>query len=578
MYDKLKISVPIDENNKWIKEYNGDEKIAKLVEDFKKENDSEIPEHVIMKWKMGNKTLNLNDPIRTLLPHRSPTINLNVNYEQKGLDLNNNIINNSDLIGKPFNNPFEVQIYDKNKEKMNILHLNNNDIQNSEIENYSQSSAYCNGNNHLFISGGENEKNVILGHFWDIDLLNQTIKKNPKGIEPKKNHSMIFIPDKYVFIVGGNSKRTFYYDTENKEIFDWSNLNIERFEPSLMVVNDNLYCFDNIKKGNNELTFEKSNLIESPKWDLIKPKINPSINNFNQKFFGVSKLNNDNVIFLGGDMNDENNSIMNYSYNIPNETISKTQIPFFQKNLAEKTFIEIDENTDYILTDYPKNFPEILYFNKKKMKLTSVDFDIDKSNEKLQRPRKKNNKKYNFDMPERIRVNHNKENQIEKPITLENDDIDFIKQNEIKTKNKHQNKFEPEIPQNNENTEYYFEPINKNKKPIILKEEINNTENSEIKKSYKDKKIEPAMIIDNTNHSKINKSYLDYSYNGYLLRSSYIKNNKEGNIRSSKLPRVIRKSSPFKISKIGVAGEFDSKKFKKINQSVNVGISGKKIG
>ena len=93
-------------------------------------------------------------------------------------------------------------------------------------------------------------------------------------------------------------QKNIYYDTENKEIFDWSNLNIERFEPSLMVVNDNLYCFDNIKKGNNELTFEKSNLIESTKWDLIKPKVNSSINNFNQKFFGVSKLNNDNIIFF----------------------------------------------------------------------------------------------------------------------------------------------------------------------------------------------------------------------------------------------------------------------------------------
>ena len=155
------------------------------------------------------------------------------------------------------------------------------------------------------------------------------------------------------------------------------------------------------------------------------------------------------LFFLGGDMNDENNFNMNYLYNIPNETISKSKILFIQKNLSEKTFIQIDENTDYILTDFPKNYPEILYFNKHKMKLTSVDFDIDRSNEKLQRPRKKI-KKYNFDMPERIRVNQNRENSIEKPITLENEEIDFIKENEIKTKNKHTSKFEPNIPQNNE--------------------------------------------------------------------------------------------------------------------------------
>ena len=209
------------------------------------------------------------------------------------------------------------------------------------------------------------------------------------------------------------------------------------------------------------------------------------------------------------------------------------------------------------------------------MKLTPVDFDIDRSNEKLQRPRKKINKKYNFDMPEKIRINHNTKNLIEKPITLENEENELIKTIENKTKTK-QSKFESNIPQNDENTEYYFEPINKKAKLKTEKEEIYNTENSEMKKSIKEQKIEPAIIIDKSNNNKFNKSYLDYNYNGNLLRSSYFKNNKEGNIRTSKLPKVNRKPSPFKISKIGVAGEFDSRNFKKINQSVNVGISGKK--
>ena len=33
---------------------------------------------------------------------------------------------------------------------------------------------------------------------------------------------MIFIPDKYVFIVGGNNKKIFYHDIENKEIVNWA--------------------------------------------------------------------------------------------------------------------------------------------------------------------------------------------------------------------------------------------------------------------------------------------------------------------------------------------------------------------
>ncbi len=35
----------------------------------------------------NNKTLNLNNPVKTLLPKKVPTINLEYDYYQKGIDL-----------------------------------------------------------------------------------------------------------------------------------------------------------------------------------------------------------------------------------------------------------------------------------------------------------------------------------------------------------------------------------------------------------------------------------------------------------------------------------------------------------
>ncbi len=578
MYNnKIKIAVPYEGGKLWSKEYDADEKIQKLVDDFKKENHSDIPENILLNWRKDNKTLNFNDPIKTLLPKRAPTITLDVDFEEKGIDLTNRKNIQSNLLGKPFNKPFEVQVYNAKEETIKNLKLNQNDILNSEIENFSPNSSYCNGNNHLYISGGENERNVILGHLWDIDLENETIEKNIKGIEPKKNHSMIFIPDKYVFIVGGNSKKTFYYNTENKEIYDWANLNLERIEPALIVNNDYLYCFDNIKRRNNDLSFEKSNLIKNPKWELIKPKIDRNIN-MNQKFFGVSNLNKDNIIFLGGDMIDDNNSDMNYIYNIPSDTIYKSNVPFFQKNLSEKTFLEYNEKTDFIIPDYSKNSPEIIYFNKENSKISQIPFQM---NNKLRAPNPKprNIRKYNFNMPEK-KIIKQKEIEVEKPMILKNEENENIRETEPKL----HSKFNANIPnnKNNQYIEYNFQPIDKKSKPIIpikeeKEEEIPKKENINIKEyNYK-----PALIIDNTKNEipkKLSKSYLDYNYSGSLLRSSIIKNNTEGNIRSSKLPRVDKKKSPFKMSQIGIAGDFDFSNFKKIHQSVNVGISGKKSG
>ena len=85
------------------------------------------------------------------------------------------------------------------------------------------------------------------------------------------------------------------------------------------------------------------------------------------------------------------------------------------------------------------------------------------------------------------------------------------------------------------------------------------------------KKSPPKNIVQSEIHT------IHRNYDGQLLRSSLISGNKQIGLKSTHLPKVEGKNSNFKKSKIGVAGDFDSKNVN-IHQSVNVGISGKKAG
>ena len=130
---------------------------------------------------------------------------------------------------------------------------------------------------------------------------------------------MIFLSPDKVFIVGGNNRKTFYFDINAKKIIDKAELNKIRIEPALQVISNILYCFDNNNKTNNEkLSFEKINIDNyDAKWEIIFPKINKI--KFSQKFFWVSKDNKgENLIFLGGNKEDYNDSedLKNLKYNI----------------------------------------------------------------------------------------------------------------------------------------------------------------------------------------------------------------------------------------------------------------------
>ena len=168
------------------------------------------------------------------------------------------------------------------------------------------------------------------------------------------------------------------YDTENKEIKEWKSLNYKRFEPSLVKHNNYLFCFDTSKKYSNEnenendFNFEKIDLY-SPnlKWEVVTPKKSPNLRTvFFQKFFGVVEDYRQNIIFVGGiydkESNLEDNECTNLQYNTNTNTIEKSDIEFIDISFSEKTFLAYDNKTYYILPNFNKHSPKIIYFHKDK--------------------------------------------------------------------------------------------------------------------------------------------------------------------------------------------------------------------
>ena len=545
MTKKINVIIPLEEGKNWEKEFDKDEKIQKIVDEFRIENNK--PEEFFMQLKHNNNIVNLEDPIETLISNNDTKIILNINLEKDNLDSGN--ANKFELIGKPLSNPFQVQVYNRNNNQIKLINFDKNEILNNKIENYSIDSAYCNGNDHLYISGGENKNNLILNDFWDIDLKNKKIEKICDLIEPKKNHSMICISEKYIFIVGGNSKQTFYYDIEKKEINNYANLNIDRIEPALIQIEDELYCFDNLKKGNNEITFEKTNLKESPKWEIIKPQCDE---NFTQKFFGALKLDNENILFIGGYMlkdNINNNDLMNFKYNIKNNIISRSDIPFQEMNLSEKNLYKIDKMKELIIPEYKKEEPEIIIINKEKKLIKKFPFELNNTKNKSSSLKLRNIKEnplktYNYNMP------------------FFNEESSKLKIKKYQSRNKIYNK------NNSED-----ETTTKTKTELEVKKKFkirnNNFENP-------DNIISTSKVNKNKKKSNHNKNNSENSFKGALLRNSVIKNNVEGSILQTNIPKIKKGNRYVKNEIVEVNEKFDKNDIEGLTQNINIGIGGKK--
>ena len=373
--DKVEIKIPLvnDKNKIWQKEYNKKELIGTVINDYLVENKLDLPDNYFNQLKCFNKSVSFQDEIESLLPKEE------INREEEEILY-------PEIIGKPFFSPFTILCFYKNEKKFVTLNYNKDITDKLNIENFDITSSYCNGYNHLYISGGENSLNYL----WDIDLKKNIIDLLISDMPQKKYHSMIFIPKKIIFIVGGYNLDTFYYNLKAKKLIKWGNLNIIRLEPALQVINNKLFCFDctNLKERQNEYSFECTELYSNNenKWELIKPKLNFN-NLFNQQLFGVAKDKNDDIVFLGGKFNDEYVNIdyqkaMNFKLDTKKNEIAISEIKYKKFNLKERRFIPFNKTYDCILTDFQRSSPQICFFNKKKNKIELINFISNDANQK----------------------------------------------------------------------------------------------------------------------------------------------------------------------------------------------------
>jgi hypothetical protein len=261
--------------------------------------------------------------------------------------------NKTNIIAKPLaDTENKIVIYDSKTKKSSFEQL----VSADGARIYSDSSAYCNGENHLYVSGGQKNKEKS-DSFYDVDLVTKKVfSPKTKLSQPRDFHSMIYIPNNYVFIVGGRGVlKVEYYSLAKKEILPHSDLNEERIEPSLVVVNNTyLYAFTkfNFLEGKVD-TFERINLRSNEKkWEYITPK--PDIDITEQLkthyYIATSYHSAGQIIFVGGDGVEENEKC--YLYDYQNNLIKLSDVPNQQFEFGERFLLPLQAGNNYMIPNF----------------------------------------------------------------------------------------------------------------------------------------------------------------------------------------------------------------------------------
>ena len=500
---KKKIKVKIKtEIGIWEKNYKSNVSLKEIELDFKNENN--IDKDKNYKFTFNNFDIDMDSrTLQTILIDEDQN---EIILEHKIIEIENNInIENINYIAKPMANPFEIYIFAIREKIIKKIRYLKEKVKYLELDKYGDDSSYCNGINHLFISGGTDPiTNQILDMFVDIDIENNKLKKKLKLPIPKRNHSMIYFEEK-VYIIGGSDEETMYYDIKKVEIFEWVNLNQKKYAPSLIIHDSFIYCFDFSHKFYNEYNIEKINLIsKNPKWKLIKPKFDSDMTKLisSQKYFGLVKDNEENIIFLNGaDDNQNINDNIFLKYNAEENIIEKNKdIKLINihnsKDLKfnEKSFISLDDNTDIIFPYFIQRNPKILFYHKDKNELELVLYHS--------KPQLK--EKY---------TNIEQRNGMIKNVSIVNQN-NFINKNTNNNKSKKNKKTNKKKGKENSNRDNEIENIpiinnisteKNNSEKAINDDDDNNKENNEKKEKDESQKSWKDEIDSNKNVSENSK-------------------------------------------------------------------------
>ena len=446
---------------------------------------------VLLEIEIGLQIQNLNTPnykkslekLNNNLPSSNNNLNQNLLLKSDNIQFNNNNNNNIKNILSPTINPFKIINYSPKESKINLYNFDPKIINEYKLNDFNQSSACVNSPNNLYLSGGINSNKVPIKNFWIIDnnKLNVNLKELPL---PKSNHSMIYIPNNYIFFVGGNNKFTFYYNIKNNTFSKWADLNEIQLRPALYFDEETneLFCMSNYK---DNFFIEKTNLTNFPEWEKIDVNIKdkPTFRNN----FIIKKINQDKYLLIGNNnyiYDNELKEIREYNNDIsPN----KTGMQFLDKNLYKLN--------NYLDVSIPKNFndeKEIIIVNKKG-DVKKVDFEqIENENIKKENLSfKTNDRKINGNINIKIKTqkvdannNLDKIDQQNFDNLKNNNNLLYLNDNNNNTRNLKYN-VELSIPKFNKSESKMLEKVKEDyvdNKPVIedkLIEEVNEIKNEE---------------------------------------------------------------------------------------------------
>ena len=329
---------------------------------------------------IGNDSIDieLGSIIQEIFGNNIPEI-INIKFSYTGLDLPENCIQsykeNNQIIGSAIIDNVEtigIVAYEVNTKLISSYSYKISDY--PILNNINCFTAYCNTKGFLYFSGGENEQTndldittIKYNDFFAIDLAQLTrdklnITELPNLNEPRTWHSMIYVPNKYIFIVGGsNTKSVELYDMEEKKLTKDSELNELRCECTLCLVNNMyLYAFCGFllhQDYNNSI--ERCNLFkENRNWEYINSIENCKFK-FNPSFFGISYFQNNDLLLIGGNDTSEGER-HDYIYKIGKEDNENDEIEEYKLELKEKLSIFKDKFFIPIKDDKAVNIPMII--------------------------------------------------------------------------------------------------------------------------------------------------------------------------------------------------------------------------
>ena len=363
-----------------------------ILDYFKNNIQSQTKAKLKRHYYHNNSKLDLNTPLINLIELKKNSSSSTIEYVEIYIELeefnksdrynDRYNSNNYNILLQPKENPFGIYVFNSNEGILNLEQYPEKIIEKYELNKINiNTSAYCNSQKYLYISGGGIANNLQLKDFWIINNRKYSIikKKMPYN---KSNHSMLcaYLQNKeIIFIAGGdNNLITFYYDINLNSFIVWSNMNAINIKPALYQYKEYIYSFNSFENANNNsLYFERTNIVTGkPNWEKIIPKYDLNKINFltfKNNNFGVSQGENDEIIILGGEEAEIN--ILAYDPNKNSLSLGSKINMNLKINFSDKIFYSIDKAHNIALPQTLSTKKEIVVFNRIKQSIRLIDFE-----------------------------------------------------------------------------------------------------------------------------------------------------------------------------------------------------------